>query len=133
MRLSPSTKIIAKASVPECPFTDLHLQGAKCSKIRSLASWHKDQRHAEGNWVEEACQSDCRRDHRGFRLISCDRPQAKEDASELLLKKGELEKEKKMLEDSALTKEVALSRKIKVIGNYVHDSVPIHNNEALHL
>jgi len=36
-----------------------------------------------------------------------------------------------VLEDSALMKEAALLRKIKVVGNYVHDSVPIHNNEAL--
>ena len=57
-------------------------------------------------------------------------PQAKEDASELLQKKAEMEKEKKVLEESASEKEAALQKRIKTIGNYVHDSVPISNNEV---
>ena len=57
-------------------------------------------------------------------------PQAKEEAGDLLLKKAESEKEKKVVEDSALEKEAALQRKIRTIGNYVHDSVPTSNNEA---
>ena len=56
--------------------------------------------------------------------------QAKEDASELLQKKAEMEKEKKVLEESASEKEAALQKKIKTIGNYVHDSVPISKNEV---
>ncbi|MCJ1321049.1 Cytosolic seryl-tRNA synthetase [Xylographa vitiligo] len=55
--------------------------------------------------------------------------QAKEDASELLQKKATLEKEKKVLEDSAAEKDSILQRKIGSIGNYVHDSVPVDNNE----
>ncbi|KAI9881371.1 MAG: Cytosolic seryl-tRNA synthetase [Pleopsidium flavum] len=47
---------------------------------------------------------------------------AQEDASELLLKKADLDKAKKVLEESALEKEAALQRKIRTIGNYVHDS-----------
>lgn len=35
-----------------------------------------------------------------------------------------------MLEESATEKEAALQKKIKTIGNYVHDSVPISNNEV---
>ncbi|KAI9837587.1 MAG: hypothetical protein M1819_007238 [Sarea resinae] len=54
---------------------------------------------------------------------------AKEDASELLQKKVDLEKEKKALEEVALEKEAVLIRRIKTIGNYVHDSVPNSNNE----
>ncbi|MCJ1383583.1 Cytosolic seryl-tRNA synthetase [Xylographa soralifera] len=54
---------------------------------------------------------------------------AKEDAHELLQKKATLEKEKKVLEDSAAEKDSILQRKIGTIGNYVHDSVPINNNE----
>ncbi|KAI9721469.1 MAG: hypothetical protein M1812_002231 [Candelaria pacifica] len=54
---------------------------------------------------------------------------AKGDAGELLQKKAELEKEKKALEELALEKDGALQRKIKTIGNYVDDSVPISNNE----
>ncbi|MCJ1298156.1 Cytosolic seryl-tRNA synthetase [Hypocenomyce scalaris] len=54
---------------------------------------------------------------------------AKGDASELLQRKAELEKKKKLLEESAAEKEAALQKKIKTIGNYVHDSVPISNNE----
>ena len=55
---------------------------------------------------------------------------AKEDSTELLKKKVELEKEKKTLEDSASEKEVALQKKLKTVGNYVHNSVPISNNEV---
>lgn len=44
--------------------------------------------------------------------------------------KIDLEKEKKALEESAAAKEVALKKKIGTIGNIVHDSVPIDNNEV---
>ncbi|MCJ1399964.1 Cytosolic seryl-tRNA synthetase [Xylographa trunciseda] len=54
---------------------------------------------------------------------------AKEDATELLQKKATLEKEKKVLEESAAEKDSILQRKIGTIGNYVHDSVPVDNNE----
>ncbi|KAK8041196.1 seryl-tRNA synthetase [Apiospora phragmitis] len=54
---------------------------------------------------------------------------AKEDAAELLAQKAELEKEKKALLESAAEKDVALRKKVKSIGNYVHESVPIHDNE----
>ncbi|KAK8017610.1 Seryl-tRNA synthetase [Apiospora rasikravindrae] len=54
---------------------------------------------------------------------------AKEDAAELLAQKAELEKEKKALLESAAEKDVALRKKVGSIGNYVHDSVPIHDNE----
>lgn len=47
-----------------------------------------------------------------------------------MTQKAELEKEKKALEECALEKEIVLHRKIRTIGNYVHDSVPVHNNEA---
>ena len=45
-------------------------------------------------------------------------------------KKVELEKERKAMEDSVLQKEAALDRKLKTIGNYVHDSVPVSMNEV---
>lgn len=45
-------------------------------------------------------------------------------------RKVELEKEKKALDDSALEKEIMLQRKLKTIGNYVHDSVPVSNTEV---
>ena len=44
--------------------------------------------------------------------------------------KVDLEKEKKVLEDSAAEKEEILTRKLKTVGNYVHDSVPVSNNEV---
>lgn len=55
---------------------------------------------------------------------------AKEDASDLLQKKVELEKEKKAQEELVLEKEFALQKKLKTIGNYVHDSVPVSNTEV---
>ncbi|KAI4204370.1 MAG: hypothetical protein LQ350_001126 [Teloschistes chrysophthalmus] len=54
---------------------------------------------------------------------------AKENADDLVKIKGTLQDQKKKIEESALEKEAALHRKIKTIGNYVHDSVPISNNE----
>ncbi|KAK2765895.1 Cytosolic seryl-tRNA synthetase [Arachnomyces sp. PD_36] len=53
----------------------------------------------------------------------------KEDASELLEQKATLEKEKKRIEDLAAESEAKRDKKIKTIGNYVHDSVPVSNNE----
>lgn len=35
-----------------------------------------------------------------------------------------------MLEESAAKKDALLQKKVKTIGNYVHDSVPISNNEV---
>ncbi|KAL8996766.1 MAG: hypothetical protein Q9169_003789 [Polycauliona sp. 2 TL-2023] len=57
------------------------------------------------------------------------RKKAKEDASALIDTKVELEDQKKTIEAAALEKDAALQRKIKTIGNYVHDSVPISDNE----
>ena len=44
--------------------------------------------------------------------------------------KIDLEKEKKALIDSAAEKDVALKKKVSSIGNIVHDSVPVNNNEV---
>ncbi|KJZ70811.1 Serine--tRNA ligase [Hirsutella minnesotensis 3608] len=54
---------------------------------------------------------------------------AKENADELLQQKVDLEKEKKSLVDSAAEKEALLKAKIRTIGNIVHDSVPVSDNE----
>ncbi|KAK8149503.1 Cytosolic seryl-tRNA synthetase [Beauveria asiatica] len=54
---------------------------------------------------------------------------AKEDATDLLRQKIELEKEKKLTVESAVQKEKNLRTKIKTIGNIVDDSVPISNSE----
>lgn len=35
-----------------------------------------------------------------------------------------------MMEDSAAEKDVILQKKIKTMGNYVHDSVPVSDNEV---
>jgi seryl-tRNA synthetase len=55
---------------------------------------------------------------------------AKEDASELLQQKIDLEKEKKAWIESAAEKEDALKKKIKTIGNIVHSDVPVNNDEV---
>jgi seryl-tRNA synthetase len=55
---------------------------------------------------------------------------AKENADDLLAQKAELEKEKKDYIELAAEKEVTLKKKIGTIGNLVHDSVPINNNEV---
>ncbi|RMD43133.1 hypothetical protein DV735_g2032, partial [Chaetothyriales sp. CBS 134920] len=53
---------------------------------------------------------------------------AKQDASELLQKKIELEKEKKRIEDEAVEKEKLRDKKCKTIGNY---GVKVEKNAAL--
>ncbi|KAK6362076.1 Cytosolic seryl-tRNA synthetase [Orbilia blumenaviensis] len=57
------------------------------------------------------------------------RKKAKEDASEFLELKINLEKEKKELEVVAKQAEADLNRKLNTIGNIVHDSVPVSDNE----
>ncbi|KAI0019622.1 hypothetical protein F4780DRAFT_745772 [Xylariomycetidae sp. FL0641] len=54
---------------------------------------------------------------------------AKENADDLLLQKANYDKEKKALIESAAQKDIALQAKIKTIGNIVHDSVPVSDNE----
>ncbi|OAL19886.1 hypothetical protein AYO22_09413 [Fonsecaea multimorphosa] len=54
---------------------------------------------------------------------------AKQDADHLLQEKVNLEKEKKQIEDEAAEKEKLRDRKCKMIGNYVHESVPVNDNE----
>ena len=56
--------------------------------------------------------------------------QAKENADELLAKKVELEKEKKELQARADEMEKEMLKKLGTIGNLVHDTVPVHNNEV---
>lgn len=56
--------------------------------------------------------------------------QNKEDASELIGQKVDLEKSKKEAEMNAAQKELERDRKIRPIGNYVHESVPVSYNEV---
>lgn len=56
--------------------------------------------------------------------------QNKEDASELIQQKTDLEEAKKKQEATAAGIEKQRDRKIRTIGNYVHDSVPVSANEV---
>lgn len=56
--------------------------------------------------------------------------QAKENADELLQEKTALEKAKNELMEQANAKEVQWKAKLNGVGNIVHDSVPISNDEA---
>lgn len=47
-----------------------------------------------------------------------------------MAKKTELEKEKKDLEEWTVKKEVMLMKLMKTVGNYVHDSVPVSDDEV---
>jgi seryl-tRNA synthetase len=68
-----------------------------------------------------------------FQAYSDHQWQAKQDASEKLTRKAELEKEMRRIDELALEKEKIRDQKIKTIGNYVHDSVPINDNEVCQL
>lgn len=54
---------------------------------------------------------------------------AKENAEELLKQKEELTRQKKAQDDLAAEKLAVLTRKVKSVGNYVHESVPVSDNE----
>ncbi|KAL2266528.1 hypothetical protein VTJ83DRAFT_5880 [Remersonia thermophila] len=54
---------------------------------------------------------------------------AKEDVTDLLKQKADLEKEKKDLLALAAEKEQLLKAKVRSIGNIVHESVPVSDNE----
>ncbi|KAL1842501.1 hypothetical protein VTJ49DRAFT_5107 [Mycothermus thermophilus] len=54
---------------------------------------------------------------------------AKEDVTDLLKQKADLEKERKDLLALAAEKEKLLKAKVKTIGNIVHESVPVSDNE----
>ena len=56
--------------------------------------------------------------------------QAKQDADHLLQEKVDIEKEKKRAEEEAIEKERLRDAKCKRIGNYVHESVPVNDNEV---
>lgn len=56
--------------------------------------------------------------------------QAKENADDLLTRKKDMEKEQKEVESLGEQKDELLQKKLKTIGNYVHDSVPISDNEV---
>lgn len=53
----------------------------------------------------------------------------KQDAAQPLAQKIELEKEKKILVQEATEKEIILRKTLSTIGNIVHDSVPVSDNE----
>ena len=55
---------------------------------------------------------------------------AKEDAEDLLKQKEALQKDKAAQESLAAEKLQALHLKAKTVGNYVHESVPISNDEV---
>lgn len=67
--------------------------------------------------------------HIAFPAVVNISPQAKEDASPLLATKASLEAEKKNLEAAAGIVEKSLTAKLGTIGNIVHDTVPVSNNE----
>lgn len=54
---------------------------------------------------------------------------AKQDADHLLKKKADLEADAKRIAEEAVEKEKARDKKCKTIGNYVHESVPLNDNE----
>lgn len=54
---------------------------------------------------------------------------AKEDASALLQEKAEVDKEKAGLLKAAEETELVMNKKLGTVGNIIHTSVPVHNNE----
>lgn len=55
---------------------------------------------------------------------------AKENPDELKAQKIELDKKHKALEAAAVEKLDLLNKKVNTVGNYVHESVPVSDNEV---
>ena len=51
---------------PRLLFVEERLRGVPCSKIRSFPNRHEDQCDPEGDWFEEACQSNPGRKQAGL-------------------------------------------------------------------
>ncbi|KAK9423273.1 putative serine--tRNA ligase [Seiridium unicorne] len=54
---------------------------------------------------------------------------AKEDAADLVQQKESIQQQKKAQEEVAAAKHIELLAKVRLIGNYVHDSVPVSDTE----
>jgi seryl-tRNA synthetase len=65
-----------------------------------------------------------------YALASALTNQAKGDATELIAKKTVLEKQKKEIEEDEKVKREALEKKVNTVGNVVHPTVPVSNNEV---
>ena len=100
------------------------------SQLWSSTDRGPNQCHAERNWSEKEGAASVRTRIEVTSHTEAPCGQAKEDAEDLLRKKGDLEKEKKVMEESAKEKDAMLQKKLRTVGNYVHDSVPISNNEV---
>lgn len=86
-----------------------------------------DQCHTEGDWQEDEGTQDCDAEGAAVELTG---RQARENADDLLKEKEELQKQQKAQDELAEEKLVALNKKLKTIGNYVHESVPVSDNEV---
>jgi len=58
---------------------------------------------------------------------------AKGDAKVLLEKKAALEKQKKDIQKEVDDRRAGLEKKVNSVGNLVHPSVPVSNDEVTHL
>lgn len=67
---------------------------------------------------------------RGWTMADIIGVQNKENSDELQAEKVAVEKSRKELLDSAAVKEADLKAKLLTVGNIVHDSVPVSNDEA---
>lgn len=88
----------------------------------------------EANDVQKEIQTlkkVCATKTRGLKGLLTEELKAKQNADDLIKKKAELEQQRKELEQAALEKEKVRDKKCKTIGNYVHESVPINDNEVL--
>lgn len=65
-------------------------------------------------------------------MYETEKPQANDQTgyNSCVNSKKELEEEKVRLEDVALKLDSELQASLKLVGNYVHDSVPVSNNEV---
>ncbi|EWZ35622.1 seryl-tRNA synthetase [Fusarium oxysporum f. sp. radicis-lycopersici 26381] len=112
-------------------------RGGNPEKIRES----QRRRHAPVELVDEviALWQDARKTQYGVTQIGTQingvqkeiglKKRAKEDATELLKQKEELTEKKKIQEELAAAKNAELKVKAKLVGNYVHDSVHVSDNE----
>lgn len=106
-----------------------------CTFLLPLSPKSMAMNKSENVWDSYLCIAQFTVDQKGKDINSTQKEiglkrKNKQSADDLIEKKTQFEKEKKNLEAIAAEKEAQLKTKATSIGNIVHDSVPVSDNEV---
>ena len=114
-RWSSSTKLspCGKTPAPVTMTGFYHNQSRKLSGV--IAQYDVDQTGTDINSIQKQITQ---------------KKKAKEDADDLLQQKNQLQMQKKAKEEIVASKRDVLQKKVRLVGNYVHESVPVSTDEV---